>query len=168
MPEPDRPILLKLYGAMAASVILQCLPVPALQLAGMALMTAALAGAYVLRARRAPQSLAHNHLTFLIRTVWIGGLFLAVGFAGACAWFYAVGDHAAIENLTAAVLDGARVGPEQVRAALESYKDANLRLLIIASVFAAAPAVLYVWLRLIRGAARAARGYRMADPARWI
>lgn len=164
MKDTEHKNILGLYGAMAASVFLQCVPWPFLQLAGLALMLGALLRAAQLRRASAPDSLTASHMTFLLRTVWMSGLFLILGFAGASAWFYAVGDHTLIHTAVDRILAGQIPREEEVVALLRDYKDANLRLLILASVFAAGPAVLYFLYRTARGVARAAAGHRIAQP----
>lgn len=168
MQTDEQKAVLKLYGAMAASVALQCLPAPILQAGGMALMLGALTFAYGLRRKSSPDTLAHNHMTFLIRTVWVSALFLLAGFAGASVWFYQVGDHGPIHAAVDKVLSGLILDESSLFSLLEEYKDLNFRALVLASVFAAAPPVLYFGLRIAKGFSRAARSYRIANPNQWF
>lgn len=168
MTDTGHKSILRLYAAMAAAVVLQCLPVPVLQIVGVVLMLGALGRVYSLRRGADPESLVFNHMTFLIRTVWISALFLLAGFAGASVWFYQVADHSTIHAAVDSVSSGAIFDEAQIVGVLETYKDANLRLLILASVFAAAPAVLYFMFRTVKGLSRAARGYRIASPKGWF
>lgn len=168
MTDTGQKSILRLYAAMAAAVVLQCLPVPVLQIVGVVLMLGALGRVYGLRRSADPESLVFNHMTFLIRTVWISALFLLAGFASASVWFYQVADHSTIHAAVDSVLGGTIFDEAQIVGVLETYKDANLRLLILASVFAAAPAVLYFTFRTVKGLSRAARGYRIASPKGWF
>lgn len=168
MTDTGQKTILRLYAALAAAVVLQCLPVPVLQIVGVVLMLGALGRVYGLRRKSDPESLAYNHMTYLIRTVWISALFLLIGFAGASVWFYQVADHAEIHAAVDSILGGAIVDEAQIVNVLEAYKDANFRLLVLASVFAAAPAILYFIFRVVKGLSRASRGYRIASPKAWL
>lgn len=160
--------VIQLYGALAAAVVLQCLPVPVLQIVGAVLMLGALMRVYAMRRSAAPESLAHSHMVFLVRTVWISALFLLIGFLGASVWFYQMADHSLVYSMVDSVRAGVIPDETQIMGMLGSYKETNLRLLILASVFAAAPAVLYFTFRMAKGLSRAARGYRIASPKEWF
>lgn len=156
------------YGAFAASVICNFIPLAIVQIFGWSLMLAVLIGAYIYKARSKLDSLAYNHMTYIIGTIWIGSLLLFLGMLVATYWVYAQGDHTVIEGLIATVNSGTIVSEAEMTSVLHSYMQQNYKLLMTVTLSTVGPAVLYVVYRTACGLSRASKGYRMAKPAGWL
>ncbi len=156
------------YGAFAAAIVCNFVPVPIVALFGICLLLSILVGAYIFKARSKMDSLAYNHMTYLIGTIWISSLFLVLGMAAASYWVYTKGDHTLIQNLMESMNAGVMVTPGEMQSIMQSYIHANLNLLITASLATMGPAVIYIIYRTAYGASRATKGYRMARPAGWF
>ena len=160
--------IVQYYGAFAAAIICNFVPVPIVTLFGLCLLLAILIGAYVFKARSKIDSLAYNHMTYLIGTIWISSLFLVIGMAVASYWVFSKGDHTLIMNLMDNMNAGVMVSPGEMQAIMQNYIHANLRLLVTASLVTMGPAVVYIIYRTAYGATRATKGYRLARPAGWF
>lgn len=160
--------IVQYYGAFAAAVLSNFIPLAIVQLFGLCLLIAILIGAYVYKARSKLDSLAYNHMTYLIGTIWISSLFLAIGLIAATYWVYAQGDHTLIEQVVAGMNNGVMYGPAELQNVLSGYIKQNLQLLVTATLCTVGPCIVYVVYRTAHGLSRASKGYRIAKPAAWF
>ena len=116
---------------------------------------------YVYRAKAQEDDLQHNHMTFLIRTTWIAGLFALIGMP----IFYFLGDHFVIKEMFSNIASGHSFPTEEdLHILSRQYALDN----IAAFMIAFAPSVLYFLYRLTKGALRAVKGYRVLNPKGWF
>lgn len=156
------------YGAFAASVLCNVVPLAVVQLFGLCLLVSVLIGAYVYKARSKLDSLAYNHMTYLIGTIWISSFFLTIGLAVATYWVYVQGDHTMIEQIIAGMNAGTMYSPGDLQAILTGYMKQNMQLLLMATLSTIGPCVVYIVYRVTYGLSRASKGYRLAKPASWF
>ncbi len=146
----------RIYAALSAMIIFSCLPVAILQVIGIFLLFYVMIGAYVLRARYPEESLVHNHMTWLIRSFWISGLFFAAGFA-ACVFY--LSQKVTADSL-AAFESAAMTGTVPM--------TGDLRMIIAASLVTMGPSMIYFVYRAAKGLSRALKGHRMGNVKEWF
>lgn len=166
--DKEQKTIVQYYGAFAASVLSNFIPLAIVQIFGLCLLLAILIGAYVYKARSKLDSLAYNHMTYLIGTIWISSFFLVIGLAVATYWVYAQGNHALIQQVVAGMNSGAMYTPADLQNVLSGYIKDNFKLLITATLSTIGPCVIYIVYRTTHGLARASKGYRIAKPAAWF
>lgn len=174
---PGQKTIMRLYGAFVASLVLMFVPSVIMALVALLLFCAVLVAAYVIRSKAEEDSLTENHMTFLIRTIWIVCLFsvITVTIGGLYLWTQA--DVSAIEACAGPITDYIMANAENV-IVTEVYRltepcvapliQANVFPLMMASAVTILPLVLYLILRLTRGIGRASKGYRIAHPKAWF
>lgn len=179
---PDQRRILRLYAAFGAALVLSVLPYMLAAFLSLVLGLGVLIAAYILRKDTAEGSLMENHMTFVIRTIWIGSfLALLTTSAGSIYLFQSLDNTPllpCIENLIgmlSAITPDTSVealqelmSQEIIYACVENYMKANLRVFIGAGVLVAGPVLLYFIIRYARGLSRAMGGYRVAHPRHWF
>lgn len=146
----------QIYGALAAAIILSCVPMVMTQSLALILFLAAIITAYVLRVRTETGSLTDNHMTYLIRTFWIFSLLFLIGMAVA-AWYLTT------------ELDLYRLqGILEVLISDQPTMTADIWLLTYTTLLTLGPGFVYFIYRLARGITRAIKGYRMPNPKSWL
>ena len=153
----------QIYAAIIAAFILNFVPNPLVQIVASLFFIGVFIALYVVRKLGKPESLTDNHMTYLIRSVWIGGLLVIIGtLLGA---IYFIG--------TVGLEDYARLG----RAAMEQGRPDDFFMVfqqrypqevMIAVLTSLLPGVAYLAFRLAKGLARAIKGYRVANPLSWF
>lgn len=165
---------LQIYAAFGTALILSL--VPHIWAAGVStvLGLGTLCAAYALRAGNEDGSLIENHMTFIIRTFWIGSLLILVtlGIGG----FYMLSyiDHAPMmacaEKLLNATAETTNVAnlSAQLEPCMETYIATNKITFIISGLIIAGPVLAYFLMRYAKGFLRAKDGYRISDPLSWL
>ena len=156
------------YAALAAVIILQAVPQDTIALAGALIFLVMFVGAYIYRARAVEDDLVHNHMTYIIRTTWIAGLFFTVGFFAAVWVVYSMADISMIHNMMREIQTGTLYTKEQIEGVLNQAYAVNQKLLLITGAVTLGPSVIYLVIRIAKGMARAMKGYRMASPRAWF
>ncbi|MAM34844.1 MAG: hypothetical protein CMH28_07200 [Micavibrio sp.] len=158
-----------LYAAFIVSVVLQFAPYPAISVFASILFLLVLVWAYILRAQYGPTTLVENHATYIIRTIWIFGLFLVAGMAACAAWFYYGIDPNSLLNFSQSVQSSVESGvmPDLSSAYLQLVKD-NFDLIIFAVPLTLGPSLIYIGYRMFKGAIRGIKGYRIDQPQKWF
>lgn len=162
-----------LFGVSLLSALVPSIPAAAISLAsGLGVLVMA----YALRAPAEKDSLLENHMTFIIRTIWIGSFYAMVFMIAAS--FYLLQN---IDNVplmpcidkfinmghTLDVMD-----PEGMFRAFESCRQAywqeNLKTFIVAGAIAAGPVLLFFILRYARGFSRAIKYFPVQNVKSWL
>lgn len=178
--DPERKKVLALYALLILTVVMTLVPHLAFVVVSTVLLVAVLALAYVVRAKALPDGLAANHMTYIIRTIWLssGLAVVTTGIASALLIYrmdetpvqpctqklaeHVLGNSQALESTDIAGL-ASFLDP-----CMEPFMQANMGALIMALVIAAGPLLFYVALRMIKGVSRAHGGYRVAHPQAWL
>ena len=157
-----------LYIMLVISTILSFVPNGMAQLGSLVLIIVVLLAAYVYKARDVEDGLMHNHMTYMIGTVWIGTTFLLLGALATGLWVYLKGDQSVLTDAIAQIQNGIVPNDAEINAITSNYVSSNQGLLITASLVALGPAVLYFVYRVANGFSRACKGYRIANPKSWL
>lgn len=166
--EEQKKIINTLYGFLILSTILGFVPHGGAFMASLALWLVTLVAAYIYRGKDKDDGLLHNHMTYLIGTIWIGTSLIVLGTMIAGLWVYYGGDNSPLDDVVAAANKGVIPDEAGLRQIMGDYFTINKRLLITASSVAIGPAILYFVYRVANGLSRAAKGYRLANPKSWL
>jgi uncharacterized membrane protein YfcA len=173
---PEVKTIANVYGAFVASLLLSFVPDPVFAIVATIFFLGVLISAYLVRRGAEPESLTENHMTWIIRTIWIAGLFAIVTIAAGGMYLWTQLDYTSIQSCASKigdlVMQGGTPSTYEMLALMEpceeQFMHANRMALIISTIIAAGPLVLYLVLRLTKGIARAAKGYRLANPKEWF
>lgn len=157
-----------LYLVLILSTVLSFVPFAIAQLASISLILAVLIMAYIYRAKDSDDGLLFNHMTYLIRTIWIGSTFLGIGVIAAGLYMYVQGDHTLIQDAANQAANGVMFSEEALIQLSSDYMNANKSVLILGTGVFVGPAILYFIYRIANGYSRAAKGYRIANPKSWL
>ena len=165
----EQRLVTNVYGAFVASIIAQFIPLMIVQLFGFFLFCCVLLAAYIIRARsKEAVSLTANHMTYIIKTVWVASIFLTIGMMLGGAYIYYNADNSVMQQFLDRLYKGYVFSPYDFRALVESYMRENMTLILTASVLALGPGILYIGYRTVNGISRAVKGYRMSKPDAWF
>lgn len=167
----DLKVIHNLYAALTVSIILAFAPSMAIQTLSTILFTGVFIAAYIFRGLAEETTLAWNHITYLIRTIWIGSLFLTIAIIAGATWFYQVGDHSLISLYMQQVSDGMANGYTNnydVHSLSRDYLDENKEVLVPIAITCAVPCLLYIAYRIVKGLSRALKGYRLKNLDSWF
>lgn len=169
--------VLNLYAALGVSLALTLVPSGIVGLVATIFLIAVLIAAYILRRRYEAEGLAENHMTYIIRTLWISALFSLITLTIGSTYLLNGIDYASFQPCANALaekgIEFAETATFQEMYALTSpcmddFIDDNFRRLTIAALITALPILLYMVIRYMRGLSRALRGYRVASPKAWF
>lgn len=145
-----------IYSALCAGFILSFIPVAAAQLISFPLFLFALIGAYFYRWRAEKDGLLANHMGYLIRTYWLSGFLFVVGFIAAGLYLSRKMDAMRLADAITSLQNG-HIG-----------LAGDMGLMIVTTLVAFAPSIIYFVYRVGGGLARALKSYRMPDTRRWL
>lgn len=157
-----------LYIFLVISTVLSFVPYISAQIMAFALVFVTLTAAYIYRGKDAEGGLLHNHMTYMIGTIWIGGGFLLLGFIALGLALYARGDHSVVYEAMQAAQSGIIANQDDMQRLTLSYITANKDLIIMSSFVFLGPPMLYFIYRVANGYGRAMKGYRIAKPKSWL
>jgi uncharacterized membrane protein len=171
--------IVRIYGAFGAGLIFSMVPLWSAAFVSAVLIAGVLIMAYVLRTDAEHGSLTENHMTFIIRTIWIGSLLALVTTAAASVYFFKALDNTPLQPCAEAILSMAsgmsdptlmekHINDFMAMPCWANYWQTNLMIFIIGGVIAAGPILIYFVVRYVRGLTRAMRGYRVASPKAWL
>ncbi len=174
--EKEKKALLQIYGALGASLILSVVPTIAAAALSLILLTGVMIAAYVMRKKHEIGSLSANHMTFIIRTIWISSLFAIVTMTIGCAYLLAFIDNTPLSPCISHLMNlGTQAASMDMMAlmrvfdpCLDDYTTINMKAFIVSGFIAAAPILIYFLVRYVRGLSRAMKGYRVAKPLSWL
>lgn len=157
----------RLYAVLSAGCILTpVLRFETVSMIGSALVLAVLIVAYFYRGRAAgdPESLRHNHGTFLIRTIWLGTLYVFLGFIAGLVAIYFMVDKSAVFSVMAQAEQGNIITPQTMEQAVNEMTVDNADIfgtLYLVASLSLAPGLVWMLIRAGRGASRASSGHRI-------
>lgn len=167
--EKNRNSVLAFYAALSAVVIFCSLPNFQLQNIGYTLVTVALLLAYIARAYWPKnESFEENHMTFVIRTIWVYSLFVFFGILGAGMMIGQNGNTDALNPMLDAMASGVQPAEADLESWMRQYYIDNESLILNQSRIWLCPAQIYLVWRILRGGERAFKGYRLARPKSWF
>lgn len=164
-----------IYALVCVSLIMGFVPMIEAAVLCLVMFMAAFIAAYIIRKRADAESLTANHMTFIIRTIWIASLFLLGTMSVAIIYLLPNYDPAALhicnERISALVMEGVtdvvRLEAE-IKPCMDNFMADNFRTFMIATAIAAGPIVIYMGYRLARGLSRAIKGHRIGNLKGWF
>lgn len=169
MENKEQKIVTNIYAALSVSLVMSFLPM--MTAAGLALLmfTGVLVASYVLRGRAPHASMTADHMTYIIRTIWISGLLSLITMSAACLYIYNTVDPSAIlQCLGGSVPADLNATMDTVKPCMTAFISDNLLALINATLVGAGPVVIYMVYRIIKGLSRATKGHRIGDVKNWF
>lgn len=168
---------MKVYAAFAVSLILSVLPNATAALVSLIFITGVLIAAYVIRKKDDDDGLCNNHMTFIIRTIWVGGFLAIVTVTAGSAYMLmhinnvplnsCIDTFLAIDPAAAQTMSPAQL-LELFNPCLPAFIETNKVTLTNSMVISAGPPLVYFLYRHIKGFARAIKGYRLANAKAWF
>ncbi|GJL86060.1 MAG: hypothetical protein DHS20C02_18350 [Micavibrio sp.] len=169
--------VLQLYSAFGASLVLMLVPSAIVALVASILFLGVLIAAYIMRKGAEPSSLQENHMIYIIRTIWIGGLFSILTMVVASAYMLSRIDNTPLEPCSQSLMSNAAKLAENedmmglmnvIKPCMDGFISINAQVFMIAMAISALPILLYFIIRFSRGLSRALSGYRVANPKNWF
>ncbi len=167
-PEKQKTTINFLYIFLILSTILSFVPISIAQILSFAIIITVLIGAYYYKNKDDADGLLHNHMTYMINTIWIGGSFFVIGMILAAMIVFLKGDHSIVNSAMENVMSGQSPTKEALNTLMIEYMAINKDLLVKATVPTVGPAVLYLVYRIAHGYKRGINGYRILKPHSWL
>ena len=176
MADAETGKIMRVYGALAASLILLLLPHVAFCAMALLLFMGVMIVAYVMRGKADVQSLTHDHMTFIIRTIWIGSLFALVTTVIAAVYMLGYADQSPLMPCAEQAMNAASASTpadmKQIDALMQpcvsAYVSANKVVLAVSVLIAGLLPLVYFAYRLAKGLSRARRSHRIGDNKSWL
>lgn len=167
--EKNRKTVTNIYAALIASVVMQFIPNASVQLFAMLVFLGVFVWCYIARKQFGHATLVENHTTYIIRTIWIFSLGMTIGFILCGIWLYQAADQESLQIFADEVTKAAASeSPPDLTNAYVAMVNANFSVIIWASLITVGPSFIYLGYRLIKGARRGVKGYRIDHPASWL
>lgn len=164
------------YGALAAVTILTLVPIMSVAVIAILLFIMVFISLYIIRARAKEDSVVQNHMTFLIRTIWIVQFFGIITITLASLYLLPAFDSSALQPCTDRVTNMIFDNPDmdfktmsdELQPCMDQMMEDNHDILIKSTLISGGPIILYLLFRLYKGGSRAVKGYRIANPKSWF
>lgn len=153
----------QIYAALIASFMLSFVPAPVVQIIALLFFMGVFLILYAQRKASSPQSLLYNHTTFLIRTIWIGGILIIIGTVLGFVYFLASVGMDEFSRFSTIALS--QEEPQDMSILLLDRYPSEMT---VAALAAFLPATCYFIYRITKGLTRAVKGYRIAKPLSWF
>jgi uncharacterized membrane protein len=173
---PDQKKVLRLYAAFGAALVLCIVPLFLAAMLSMGLFFGVLIAAYILRTDAGQGSFLENHMTYVIRTIWIGSFFALLTLTAGSIYLFKALDNA---PLTLCINEFMTMGPHTTAAQMqalmplwtscfEGYVQVNWQTFLISFIVVAGPILIYFIARYAHGLRRAMGAYRVNKPLAWF
>ncbi len=167
--EKNRNIILAFYAFLSLVVILCSTTSFDLQNIGYTLALIVLIAAYIVRTKfPRNESFEDNHMTYIIRSIWIYSSLAAIAMTIMAIVLVQRGDMNSIYQLGDIYMSGSEPSEEQMKLAFDSYIMDNRSLILEQYLIWIFPVQLYLVWRIFHGGERAFKSYRIANPKRWF
>ncbi len=167
-------LVLQIYAAFGSALILSLLPHMSAAFMSLALSVAVLITAYIVRAKNDKGGFSENHMSFIIRTIWIGSFLASLIMIAVSAYLYNSINNAPLDScverfmVMGAAIDNMEVLKALFRPCQAEYIQANLKVFLVSGAMVAVPTLGYFSFRFFRGLLRALKGYRVSDVRSWL
>ena len=166
--EKQKQIINILYIFLILSTVLSFVPIDVAQIMSLLIILTVLICAYYYKKQDDVEGLLHNHMTYMINTIWIGGSFLVIGMILAALIVFLKGDHTVVHNAMEGIMGGQTPTEEMFHALMMEYMSINRDLLVKATIPTVGPAIAYLVYRIAHGYKRGMNGYRISKPKSWL
>ncbi len=173
---PEQKKTLTIYGLFIAALLGSFLPSLIFASAAFILFFVVLIAAYIMRGGADEDSLTQNHMTYLIRTIWIGSLIMTVTTLVGSVYLYASVDNAPLMPCLERFVDSSTLMQAQSMSGLkqlfgscfDSYIKVNLMVFIIGGIICAGAPVAYFSYRLFTGTKATLNNAKITNVKRWL
>ena len=168
--------ILRVYGAFAATLLFMLVPHIGMCIIAMSMLLGTMIAAYNVRRKAEAHSLAADHMTFIIRTLWIGSGLALITTALASGYMLATADMVPLQScsdraaqtiINTGTTDTAAL-QAMMQPCIDGFISGNMGVLINAVIIAAGAPMLYVADRLAQGLSRARKGHRLGNVKSWL
>ena len=149
-----------IYSGFLLALISNFIPVAAVQAVGGVLLLVLLVMAYIWRSGAVDGGYRHTHMCYLIRSFWIGSLFLVVGIVLAVL----LADHSLIQGAVDGIAAGAYLEEEQINNILMQYTVDNLVVFALTLL----PSLAYLAYRFLKGMVIANKEEPVTNIKSWL
>lgn len=156
----DQYDVLGIYFCFFVALISNFIPLDFVQMVGGILFLATIIAIYLTRWKNENASFKHNHMEYLIKTFWIGTLFLLIGIVISIIF----ADHTIINNVVDGIKNGIMFSQEELNIVLMNYAKEN----IIIFSLSIGPSLLYLFYRTIRGMIEAKNYNKIENIKSWF
>jgi uncharacterized membrane protein len=166
--------VLRVYAALSASIVMTFIPSIAFAIFSLLLFCGVLIAAYILKSKSEDESLLYNHMSYVIKTIWVGSLFATVAVVVGSFYMYNSMDHSPMMPCIDSIISSgaAPMSNEYLyqlfQPCIDNFMDKNLGLIITIGILCAGPVIVYFVYRLAQGLSRAMKGRRMSNTKNWI
>lgn len=170
MKDKEQKIVTNIYAALSVALLMSFVPMMSAAVLATLMFMGVLVASYFIRRKADPASLTADHMTFIIRTIWIASFFALITMGAAIAYVLNVYDPssvAACANNLAGAIDQASM-MAAIQPCMNEFMAANMRYFINGAIIGAGPVVIYFVYRLAKGLARAVKGHRIGDNKSWF
>lgn len=168
----EEKIIKNVYAAFVVSLFMTFLPNLAAAMIAFVLFIGVLIAAYVLRAKSDKHSLMQNHMIYIIRTIWITGLFSLFTITTGSIYLLANYDPSLLQSCADNIVNRGSTDIVAMEAMLKPCMDdfmrVNMGVFLTATIISAGPLIIYMLFRMAKGIARAAKGHRIGDNKSWF
>lgn len=177
MAMSEQKIIYNIYALFGVSIVFSVVPSISAAFVSALFFLIALIAAYVVRGRSDTHSLTENHMIYVIRTIWIASLFAIVTMGFAAAYMLPKIEYLPLQSCMNALASQGTAALESMGIAeaeaiiapcMEDFMAMNYQVFLVAAFIAGGPLIVYLGYRFVKGIARAAKGYRLADPKGWF
>ena len=167
---PEHKTILNIYAALTVSLLMSFLPMMSAAFLALAMFLGVWIAAYVIRSKSEHDSLSFDHMTFVIRTIWISGLFAVITTSIAGMYVISVVDSTAVMACASSVSTSLDMKAMEaaVQPCMDQFLQDNMSEFIKGTLIAAGPLVVYLGYRLSKGLSRALKGHRIGDVKNWF
>ena len=170
--------ILRVYGAFAATLIFMLIPHVGMCIIAILLMLGTTIAAYAVRRKAEPGSLAADHMTFIIRTIWIGSGLAAITTAMASYYMFMTAELLTLSNCIISTGENFATRPyseydyfafeKDMMRCIQDFTNDNSSVLFVSLLIAEGAPMLYFTYRLAKGLSRARKGHRLGNVKSWL
>jgi len=171
MPQSkEQKTITNIYAILTVSLLLSFLPMASAAFLASLIFIGVWIAAYMIRRKHDHASLIADHMTFIIRTIWIAGLFTLITMSAATVYILSVYDPTMMMDCEGAMQAGTSMADleNMVAPCYEEFLRVNMPYFIRGGLMAAIPIVIYMGYRLAKGVSRAVKGHRIGDTKSWF
>lgn len=158
--EKDQKTTLQIYLAYIIAVICNVIPSSTVQTFGLILFIVIFAATYFYRGKSPADSFIHNHMQFIIKSIWVSSLILLIGMIAA----YFMADHTIVYQTYETIMNGIFLTQDQINGFVMDYMRANIFTFVVTLM----PSLIYLAYRLAKGILHARKGYIVPHSKSWF
>ena len=156
----EKNLVLGTYIGFIIALISNFIPSASVQMIGGILFLVLLVMTYIWHAKAVKDGYRHTHMAYLIKSFWIGALFLVLGIVLAVL----LADHSVINNAVDSIGTGQILTEDDINQILINYTRSNLGVFIITLC----PSLLYLGYRFVKGALLANKEEAIQNLKSWF